>query len=143
LAAEALGIVLTSFTLTSSNDTPARDPRVWSIEGSNDTTTGFDGTWTTIFARTDGTSSDWGNTRNQVIRYSPADGDPFLTSQPFSAFRMSTTATGATSGAFFAISEIELFGTAIVPEPSTLAIWALLAALGMGLGWRRRNRVLV
>lgn len=138
LAADALGIVLTSFTLTSSNDTPGRDPRVWSIQGSNDTTDGFDGTWTTIFARTLTGSSDWGNDRNEVLRYSPADGDAFLTGQTFKAFRMETTATGLTSGAFFAISEIELFGDVIAPEPSTLAIWALLAVLGIGIGWRRR-----
>ena len=61
---------LTSFTLTSSNDTPARDPAVWSIEGSNDTTTGLDGTWTPIFSRTTAGSSDWGTseTRSSDIR---------------------------------------------------------------------------
>jgi hypothetical protein len=29
---------------------------------------------------------------------------------------------------------------ALVPEPATLAVWSLLAAAGIGLGWRRRTR---
>ena len=106
---------LTSFTLTSSNDTPARDPAVWTIEGSNDTSTGLDGTWTPIFSRTTAGSSDWGDVRNQVLRYSPADGDAFLTSESFSSFRLNTTATagGGVDGAYHALNEIELFGTAL------------------------------
>jgi hypothetical protein len=28
----------------------------------------------------------------------------------------------------------------IIPEPSTLIVWSLLAALGVGVGWRRRMR---
>jgi hypothetical protein len=28
----------------------------------------------------------------------------------------------------------------IVPEPATLLVWSLLAALGVAFGWRRRNR---
>ena len=27
----------------------------------------------------------------------------------------------------------------LVPEPTTLLIWSLLAGLGIGLGWRRRK----
>jgi hypothetical protein len=27
-----------------------------------------------------------------------------------------------------------------IPEPSTLLIWSLLAGLGIGAGWRRRER---
>ena len=131
------GVVLEAFTLTSSNDTPARDPRVFFIEGSNDTTDGLDGTWTVIYSRLDPNSSDWGNTRNQVIRYSPGDGDLFQTNQAFTAFRMRTTATGANSGAFFAISEIEFFGSTVnIPEPAT-GLLGLLALAGLG---RRRHR---
>ena len=29
--------------------------------------------------------------------------------------------------------------SAIIPEPTTLLIWSLLAGLGIGLGWRRRK----
>jgi len=132
-------IVLKSFTVTSGNDTPARDPVVWQIQGSSDTTTGLDGTWTTIFDHSSG-GSDWGGTRNEVIRYSPADGDTLLTFEGFKAFRMVTTETagGGSSGAFFQFNELEFFGS-VVPEPTTLLIWSLLAGLGVGLGWRRRK----
>ena len=40
----AQAYVLTSFTITSGNDVPSRDPDVWKIQGSNDGTN-----WTTIF----------------------------------------------------------------------------------------------
>ncbi len=37
------------------------------------------------------------------------------------------------------ISEIDVLGSVVViPEPATLLIWSLLAALGVGLAWRRR-----
>jgi len=29
---------------------------------------------------------------------------------------------------------------AVIPEPSTLLVWSLLAGLGIGVGWRRRSR---
>ena len=125
---------LAGFTLTSSNDSPPRDPQVWRIEGSNDTTNGLDGTWTTVYSRATA-SGDW-SARNQFIRYSAADGDIFLTSQPFDAFRMVTAQTGATSGAFFALSTIELFGNVVIPKPAALS---LLALGGLAL-LRRRKR---
>lgn len=31
-------------------------------------------------------------------------------------------------------------GVATTPEPATLLVWSLLAALGVALGWRRRER---
>ena len=127
---------LTSFTVSSANDVPSRDPSVWRIEGSNDTTTGLDGVWTTIYNHAT-PGSDWA-TRFQVNQYSPADGDTFLTTAGFTAFRMVTdsTAGGATSGAFFQIGEIEFFGSTPVPEPATTT----LAVLGLGGLMMRRRR---
>ena len=129
--------VLTSFTIASAEDTPGRDPTIWRIEGSNDTTTGLNGTWTTIYNHAVG-GSDWAQ-RLQVNRYSPTDGDVFLTSQPFTAFRMVTTATGIwTQGTvqanndLFQLSEIEFFG---VPGNSTPTVaLSVSAATGTEVG---------
>ncbi len=134
-------IQLTRFTLTSSNDTPERDPRVWQIQGSTDTTTGLDGSWTTIYSRAVPGSSDW-TMRNQVISYSPGEGDAFLTSAGFKAFRLKTDATGlpgASAVAFHALNEVEFFGdivSTVVPEPATISLFGLL---GAGLIARRRS----
>ena len=104
--------VLTAFTLTSSNDTPARDPRVWEIQGSND---GIN--YTTIYRHDNPSSSIWGNTRNQTIRFSVADGDTFLvTDESFGYFRLETFQTG---GNAFALSELEFFGIPNLPPTIT------------------------
>jgi hypothetical protein len=49
-----------------------------------------------------------------------------------------STAGWPGAGGEHQLGEIELFGV-VVPEPSTLAIWSLLALLGIGVGWRRRK----
>ncbi len=135
LATGDRAIQLTSFTLSSANDVPGRDPVAWRVEGSNNTTTGLDGTWTTIY-NSPTTSSDWA-TRLQVNRYSPADGDTFLTNEAFNAFRVVTDATALTGGAFFQIGEVELFGEVVViPEPAS--IWVLAGTCGL-LSLGRRN----
>lgn len=36
--------------------------------------------------------------------------------------------------------QAHFFAATVVPEPSTLLIWSLLAALGVGVGWWRRKR---
>ena len=131
--------LLTHFTLTSGNDTVTRDPRVWQIQGSNDSTTGLDGTWTNIYSRTDANSSDW-TARNQVISYTDSSGDGDFPTQTagYTSLRLNTDATGLTGGAFHALAEFEIFGIPI-PEPSTL----ILAGLGLigVVGFGRRRRV--
>jgi hypothetical protein len=132
-------ISLSRFTLTSSNDSPGRDPDVWSIEGSINTTTGLDGTWTPIYSSI---TSDW-TARNQVIAYGAVDGDTFLTTAGFKAFRLNVTSVDDGDTSAFALGEMELFGTVFtppVPEPSTfgMAIFAL-GCFGF-VHWRRRRR---
>ena len=64
--------VLTSFTIASGNDVPARDPDVWKIQGSND-----GNNWTDIFTYNNNGSSPWSD-RNQVLLYS-GGGDDYPT----------------------------------------------------------------
>jgi hypothetical protein len=47
-------------------------------------------------------------------------------------------------GTFTGLGEILVYGNtleaeAVIPEPTTVLIWSLLAGLGVGLGWRRRK----
>jgi hypothetical protein len=88
-------VSLTHFTLTSSNDTPARDPLDFQIQGSNDGVT-----WETIYERADEPSL-W-TARDQTVRIdlpSPSDSYAFI--------RYDVTLTG---GGNHALSEIEYFG---------------------------------
>lgn len=121
---------LTHFTLTSGNDSPDRDPRVWEIQGSNG-----GGIFTTIFSQNNTGASVWTD-RDQVIRFDSAPGGDFAAPPAYLTFRFITTATNLTTGARFQLGEIEYFGSAI-PEPcgAMLGITGL-AALGV---FRRRR----
>ncbi|MCA9186114.1 MAG: PEP-CTERM sorting domain-containing protein [Pirellulaceae bacterium] len=93
--------VLTHFTVASGNDSPQRRPTVWTLDGSNDGSL-----WTTIYSRDDPTPL-W-DADNQVIKFT--SGVDYNLPIGYSFFRMNTTATGSTTGAFFQVNEIELFG---------------------------------
>ncbi|MEZ5304184.1 MAG: PEP-CTERM sorting domain-containing protein [Verrucomicrobiales bacterium] len=121
--------LLTHFTVTSSNDTPGRDPRIWTMEGSNDGIL-----WDVIFSQNDASASLWGtdaSSRNRVLLFTQGVDYPVQT-QTYQQFRMVTTQTGLGTGAFFALNEIELFA----PEPSR----ALLLGLGLAGMFLRRRR---
>jgi alpha-L-fucosidase 2 len=122
--------VLRSFTITSGNDTPARDPLVWKIQGSNDGTNFFD-----IFSRNDTVNSVW-TARDQVVEFSA--GTDYTEPPAYSTIRFVTTATGLTTGARFQLDELEYFNT--VPEPS--AAFGLVGLAGMLLRRRRKATVL-
>ena len=121
--------LLTHFTVTSSNDTSGRDPRVWQVLGSNN---GID--FDVIYSRNNTSTAVW-TQRNQVIRFNDGGADFVTQTVGYTTFRLSTDKTGLTSGAYFALNEIEFFGT-VVPEPVTVLT---VAALG-GLVIRRRRR---
>jgi hypothetical protein len=95
--------ILTHFTVSSANDTPNRDPRVWRIEGSVDNET-----WTTIFSHDDPGASLW-TERLQVLLFMEGE-DYEVQDEAYSMFRMVTDATALTDGAFFQVGEIEFFG---------------------------------
>ncbi len=93
---------LTHFTVSSANDTPARDPTEWEVQGSND---GEE--WTTIFAH-DG-DSFW-NQRLQVVLFEAGE-DYDKQKIGYRFFRHVTFNTAANpAGAYFQIGEIEYFG---------------------------------
>jgi len=120
--------VLTIFTITSGNDTPTRDPRIWQILGSNDGTN-----FTPIFTQNDPSTSLWTD-RDQVLEFD--SGTDFAVPAAYSTFRFQTTATGMTTGARFQLSELEYFGTP-VPEPSAVLLIGAVTALGASLRARR------
>jgi hypothetical protein len=120
--------VIRAFTLTSGNDSPDRDPRVWAIQGSNDGTN-----FTDIFVQNNTAASVWTD-RDQVIEWSA--GIDFAEPIAYSNIRFITTATNLTTGARFQLGEIEYFNT-VVPEPATVSLLAL--AGGALLAGRRRR----
>jgi hypothetical protein len=93
--------LMTHFTITSSNDSPGRDPLNWKILGSNDGTN-----FTTIFT-SNGTNFWSGGVRNQVILFQAGVDFPIPT-ETFSIFRYE--ATGVVSGTAHALNELEFFG---------------------------------
>ena len=119
-------VSLTHFTLTSSNDTPARDPLDFQIQGSNDGIT-----YETIYERIDAPSI-WGATRNQTARI-----DLPSASNPYKFIRYDVTRTG---GSNHALSEIEYFG-----EVGSLAPLEVIAfsydkeTKQISLTWNSRN----
>ena len=92
--------VLTSFTLTSSNDSPGRDPSVFSIEGSNDGVN-----FVEIFSY-DGSSGPLWSARNQTRLFEAGADFPYMLD--YSTFRYNVQDT---VGGDHALGEIEYFGT--------------------------------
>lgn len=126
LAQGATSIVLDRFTMTTSNDSPTRDPDVWAIQGSVDGSI-----WLNIFSTS---TNVFGATRDQVFEFSVANGD-FTTPALFKQFRLFVDST-AGAGAF-ALGELELFGSLVtIPEPAT-ATMGLLGVAGLMLRRRR------
>jgi hypothetical protein len=83
---------ITSYTLTSANDMPTRDPMSWRLEGSNDAAT-----WTPLDTRTGETFAS----RFQTNTYT------FTNTTAYAAYRLFVTANGG--AAQFQIAEIQLF----------------------------------
>jgi hypothetical protein len=120
---------LTSFTITSGNDVPGRDPDVWSIQGSTDGTNYF-----SIFDYVDDGTSPF-TARLQTVEFSL--GSDFFNPNAYSIFRYEATSV-MQDGGFHQINELEFFGTeAAVPEPSIIALFGLGLA---GIGFARRRQ---
>ncbi|NQU25183.1 MAG: hypothetical protein HQ567_28175, partial [Candidatus Nealsonbacteria bacterium] len=108
----ALPQVLTHFTVSSANDEAARDPDVWRIQGSNDSTDGVDGNWTDIFTYDVEGTSAWGDTRQQVVRWdspsSPNPGADFAVPDQYTWIKFDCDSTVSNTDG--QLGEIELFG---------------------------------
>ena len=99
---------LTSFTVSSANDVPNRDPIHWSVQGSNDGQN-----FTDIYTY-DEEFAPW-DERLQVIHFTAGDDFPVQT-QTYDTFRLATFNTlNNPNGAYFQIGEIEYFGD---PDPN-------------------------
>ena len=88
-------VSLTHFTMTSSNDTPNRDPRDWQIQGSDDGIT-----FTTIY---DSLDQDIWTARNQTAL--------FVLESPATAYKFIRYDVTRTIDPLHALNEIEYFGT--------------------------------
>jgi hypothetical protein len=85
--------VVTSYTITSANDAPERDPLNWNLQGSNNGST-----WTTIDTRS---NEDFlSRFQKKTFTFNNTTGYPYY------RFNMSNN-----SGTLFQLAEIELFGT--------------------------------
>jgi len=116
--------ILDMFTLSSANDASYRDSDQWSVLGSNDGVN-----YTALYSYDVTGTSIW-NDRHQVVKFS--NDDDYNVNTSYSIFRYQSSSV-VNNGVQHQLGEIEFFGTK-VPEPSTLAIFAL----GMiGLASRR------
>jgi hypothetical protein len=135
--------ILSSFTLTSGNDTPPRRPSVWEIRGSNDGanfTTIFSVNETDVATKAPNGDSDGDRTvfsaDNQTVEFTAGTDFPVPASSGYQYFRFVVFDTpGSPGGNHFQLNEIEYFGTP-VPEPSLAGAGAVALS---GLVLRRRR----
>jgi hypothetical protein len=93
--------VVTSYTLTSANDSPERDPKNWNLLGSND----GGATWVTLDTRTNQTFAS----RFQKLSFS------FTNSTAYNIYRLEITALNGPNPNSVQLAEIELIGTPPAP----------------------------
>jgi hypothetical protein len=109
------GYVVTSYTITSANDAPERDPLNWTLQGSND-----GNTWSTIDTRTNEDFPERFQTRTFA----------FTNSTSYTYYRFNMTNN---SGTILQLAEIELLGT--TAAGSWTASWLWTAAQGPYNTW--------
>ncbi len=124
-----------SYSLTSANDAPERDPRDFFLEGSNDGSA-----WTVVDTVTNmafNEQAGWGDNTNTTNRFETYF---FTTDTPgsFSQYRLRVIETFGTTNDRPQIAEIQLFSTIAVPEPGAAGL--MLLSTGALLCGRRRSR---
>ena len=111
---------LTSYTVTSANDVPGRDPQSWTLQGSNDGTT-----WTMV----DTQSAQSFTSRLQTKTY------PVSSTNSYHRYRLNVTANNGEP--YLQIAEMQLFGqlsVGTVPEPFFRTYQAEGTLLSHGIG---------
>ena len=93
----AAPIVLSSYSLTSANDSPERDPASWTLSGSND-----GNTWIPIESR---------STQSFTARFQRRD---FTLAQPTAAYLQYRIDLSATAGAITQLAELQFYSTSIL-----------------------------
>ncbi|HEY5751257.1 MAG TPA: glycosyl hydrolase family 18 protein [Chryseolinea sp.] len=88
----ASAAVVVKYTITSANDVPARDPKNWTLQGSNNGTS-----WTTLNTQTNQTFASRGLTKTYT----------FTNTTSYAHYRLNITAVG--SGSIMQMAEWELF----------------------------------
>jgi hypothetical protein len=100
---------ITSYTITTGNDVPARDPKDWTFQGCQGTcTVGSDAGWVTLDTQTNQFA---GAARLQTNTFS------FANSTAFQQYRLRVTANNG-DGSRFQIAELQAFGSAAGPACS-------------------------
>ena len=92
--------VVTRYTVASANDEPARDPKTWNLEGSNDGST-----WTTLNSQN---NQSFGN-RFEVKSYEVTN------STSYKRYRLNVTSNNGSG--YLQIGEIQMFGGGTPPPP--------------------------
>ncbi|RKS80262.1 putative alpha-1,2-mannosidase [Motilibacter peucedani] len=105
-------VKVVSYALTSANDAPGRDPRDWTLQGSND----GGKTWTTVDSRSGQTFAD----RFQTKQFS------VTTPGAYSAYRLNVTANSGEP--YTQLAELQLTDDLAGPVPNPLS-WALPGTL--------------
>jgi glucose/arabinose dehydrogenase/type 1 glutamine amidotransferase len=131
----AAPVAVSSYSLTSANDFPGRDPKNWTFQGSNDGTT-----WTDLNTQTNQVFGD----RFQTRKFE------FTNTTPYSNYRLNITANSGEPLIQLADFEIYKDGSETPPPPEPAPQAAVIDVLdrqhpanaGLPLNWTRTDRYL-
>ncbi len=128
----SLASIVTGLRFATANDSPARDPLTYTLEGTNGDPS-LPGVWTLISSGDTGLQTDPGRNVFQSLASAPL----FTNTSSYTSYRL-LFPTHRASANSMQIGEIEFLGVAI-PEPSTFALGGV-GLVGVIVALRRRRR---